>query len=169
MTELLRQVFAFVSMAFLLGVLVGWLFWRFRRVSVADEDWAAVTQEAAALQLQLNALQRERDAAAAQATRAAEEVARLQGQLTSAWHDRDLLRLELGRASGALAEARAQLDRTAAQARYLQRRVTELSILHVRQRPTPVPPMAPLPLAPGGPPPSPGVPAGRGNGSPPPL
>jgi hypothetical protein len=161
-TELFGQVFAFVLMAFLLGVLVGWLFWRFRRVSVADDDWGAVTRDLAALQLQLNALQRERDAAAAHAAWAAEEVGRLQGQLTSAWHDRDVLRLELGRAAGALAETRALLDRTTAQARYLQRRVTELSILHARQplRAAPAPPGlgrdAGSPL---------GLPVGRGNGS----
>lgn len=146
MTELFGQVFAFVVMAFLLGVLVGWMFWRFRRVSVADDDWSAVTREVAALQLQLNALQRERDAASAQASRAADEVARLQGQLMSAWHDRDLLRLELGRASGGLTEARSLLERTSAQARYLQRRVTELSILHARQQAATVA-AAPAPVA----------------------
>jgi len=132
-TELFVQAFAFVLGAFGLGVAVGWLFWRFRRVSVAEDAWAATNREVAHLRDEIALLRREEEVLAGQASRAAAEVERLQAALTAAWHERDLCRLELQRASGGLVEARAQLERTTAQARYLQRRVTELSIMAARQ------------------------------------
>lgn len=134
MSEVFGQVFAFVLMAFLLGVLVGWMFWRYRRVSVAEEQWSSVTRELAGLAEQALSLQRERDALAGQVSRASAEVDRLQGLLTAAWHDRDLRQLELNQAATALGDARSALERTTAQARYLQRRVTELSILNAADR-----------------------------------
>ncbi|MPY94480.1 MAG: hypothetical protein GEV08_15900 [Acidimicrobiia bacterium] len=134
MTALFARVFFFVGLAFLLGVVVGWLFWRYRRVSVADDDWSALRRELAGLHGQLDALQVEREVLSGQASRASAEVERLQAALTTAWHDRDVASLELHRASGALADARAGLERTTAQARYLQRRVTELSIQTARDR-----------------------------------
>jgi uncharacterized membrane-anchored protein YhcB (DUF1043 family) len=143
MTTLLGQVFVFVLLAFLLGVVVGWMFWRYRRVSVADEDWSAVRAELEALHAQLDGLQRERESLAGQAARASGELERLQRILTGAWHDRDLLRLELHRATDGLAQARADLERTTAQARYLQRRVTELSISAVRRDSAPPRPLPP--------------------------
>ena len=45
MGELFAEVFAFVAGAFLLGLFVGFLFWRWRRISMGGEEWRTVSSE----------------------------------------------------------------------------------------------------------------------------
>jgi septal ring factor EnvC (AmiA/AmiB activator) len=128
MLDLLGKAFAAVGGAFALGLLVGWLVWRFRRCTMTRDEWAANEKAATDRQRRLEAVLADRDALAGQVGGLRAESARLQAALTATWQERDELREQLVAFDAELAAFRRQFADVLAHRRHLQRRVTELSL-----------------------------------------
>jgi septal ring factor EnvC (AmiA/AmiB activator) len=132
MLELLARAFAAVGAAFVLGMAVGWLCWRFGRRTMTQAEWSSGREQVAALEQRLRTVDREHDALAGQVRALREEAARLQSALTLAWQQRDELHGQLVAFDAELAGFRDEFERVLAQRRHLQRRVTELSLAAAR-------------------------------------
>jgi septal ring factor EnvC (AmiA/AmiB activator) len=126
--SLLVRVWVFVASAFVLGLAVGWLFWRFHRASVPNSEWRSSQAELTAQRRRTQALTEERDALAGQVARIRGESSHVGGLLTDAWHEREALRARVVELDRQIAMLRDELDHASARARYLQRRVTERSV-----------------------------------------
>lgn len=157
MAGLVVRIFPFIAGAFFLGLTVGWVFWRFRRRSIPDGEWSEREAALDELQADMARLTAERDGLVGRAAHAHEEVARLQDLLTTAWHQREEATRRVAALEAQEADLADRLEQAAAHGRYLQRRVTELSILAARHEdlvPPSVRPAAPRPGQPTEPGPS---------------
>ncbi len=152
MGELFAEVFAFVAAAFLLGLFVGFLFWRWRRCSMGGEEFRALISELARLR------QRTADLAArpaaeppgetATAAAAAAAGAELSTVRTAAERLERALASERERAAGLAA----RLEGAEAQVAFLQRRLTELAVADTSSPALARPPQVALPPGPVPPP-----------------
>jgi len=126
--ELLVQILAFVLVAFGLGVLVGFLFWRFGRVCEPAEAHRSREVESRRQHAEFVDLRRELQTAVEAAAGLRAEVANLQAGLHQAWQVRDEAQRHCEAAVQRRAAADAELDRVQTHLGYLQRRVTELRV-----------------------------------------
>ena len=125
---LVARILVFVVAAFGLGLLVGWMFWRFHRSSIPSDRWRAEQADLQAQRRRADRLAADRDALIEHVTRVRSEASRLAVLLTAAWEDREALRRQATQLEAALARLRADLQQADARARYLERRATERAV-----------------------------------------
>lgn len=126
--SLLVQVWMFVAGGFVLGLLVGWMFWRLHRSSVPIERWRAEQADREAQHRRVEQLAAERDALVQQVARVRSDAARLATLLGRAWEDREAWHRQALELEATAAALRAELTEVDARLRYLQRRSTERAV-----------------------------------------
>ena len=126
---LLARIWVFVVAAFGLGLLVGWMFWRFHRSSMPSDRWRAEQADLLAQRRRADQLAADRDALIEHVTRVRSEASRLAVLLT-ARRGRTVRRCGARRPSSRRRSARlrADLQQADARARYLERRATERAV-----------------------------------------
>lgn len=129
MTDLLARIFVFVVVAFLLGLGVGFLSWRFGRHTLSRREWVTFRRELGKSQANLaRAIGRLRDLEQ-QGDRLRSDLTRTNLRLAQSERENALEHARAQENEGAAEALRGELATVEMQSLYLRRRLTDLSIL----------------------------------------